>query len=107
MHPSGSVCTAGWLACAKWPTLCLLDMMGNRTAVLTCRHVMLHVVDVMSPASQACRSVLRQLLDQDWASKVFGNLTQLLTPEPQAARPAAVAGVVHAVSFCMSITLGR
>jgi hypothetical protein len=41
--------------------------------------------------------VLKQLLDQDWAAKVFANLVQLLNPEPQAARPAAAAGGVHAV----------
>jgi hypothetical protein len=71
-------------------------------AALAYQLVMLHAVDVMSPASQACRSVLKQLLDQNWASKVFGNLTQLLTPEPQAAKPAAPAGAVHAVSYAPS-----
>jgi hypothetical protein len=58
-----------------------------------------HAVDVMCPASRACRSVLKQLLDQEWASKVFSNLEQLLSPEPQAARPDAAAGPVHAVRF--------
>lgn len=57
-------------------------------------------VDVTSPASKTCRAVLKQLLDQDWAAKVFGNLTQLLNPEPQAAKAtvAAAGGAVHAVS---------
>lgn len=59
----------------------------------------------MCPASQACRSVLKQLLDQDWASKVFSNLEQLLSPEPQAARLEAAAGPVHAVRLRAASTL--
>lgn len=59
----------------------------------------LHAVDVMCPASQTCRAVLKGLLDNDWDAKVFDNLVQLLNPQPQAARPAAAAAVgpVYAV----------
>jgi hypothetical protein len=43
---------------------------------------------------------MKQLLDQDWASKVLSNLAQLLRPDPQATNTPAAAGPVHAVSLC-------
>jgi hypothetical protein len=55
-------------------------------------------VDVSCAASKTCRAILKQLLDQDWAAKVLGNLKQLLvSPELQTAAPAAAEGVVYAV----------
>lgn len=60
-------------------------------------HTHTPTVDVTSPASKTCRGVLRQLLEQEWASKVLLNLKQLLNPESQPAKPAPPAGTVHAV----------
>jgi hypothetical protein len=42
---------------------------------------------------------MKQLLDQDWASKVLGNLAQLLKPDPPASNTPAATGPVHAVSW--------
>lgn len=51
-------------------------------------------VEVTADASAVCRTVLKQLLEQDWASKAFGNLEQLLSPAAASAsqpEPAAAA----------------
>lgn len=105
-----------WLAlCAALALVCIHTLIANCSCrPLLCPPLLpplllpllalllLCAVDVLSPASTLSRSVLKQLLDQDWAAKVFANLVQLLNPEPQAARPAAAAGGVHAVRMALS-----